>query len=676
MRIKTSWKDQEGGLPDLRLKAFGMHWRINEGANPLHSSVKDFARLWPAFDDVAQANFSDDMQIAPSGDVFGHHVATDNHYGNGLDFEYPAVTLPLYVRDLAGRMVYLPMGYERCNFNNEWVLPESVSFPAGVKPVDMAKVGSVECFDNVFFTSFRNCDMSHKTLLRSVDGDEDYMISYYAKPQAYPYKMRLDTFYIDGWKIPQTQMLYAKPMPERLSEQEAKIFYEKWHLAKDKGYEAFIEALGENALEDMFEKGVTLIPTFEACNGYNKVSADFDLEDYYPGRAVLDLHKVVESRVSDLPEGTIIEVRRPGVMMSHRIEPAEVVVSDGSNYRSPHGDMRPSYPNLKYPHQRISSQWGAVWVPTKPQHFEPPAIWGWDEKTNHFVQLKGPMWDPLHYYYESVTKVAEVYKKGAIKGSAGLYAVPEEMKLKFYPVKEMRHMDVVATSEEQQQACYMNSHIFSVDLDKIVVTVGYHPLPENMDYELSPYWFAYLNPQARQNDEVPIQMTDKLTPVISSAVAASEYKSYIDLENAVSWLKDEGLYEELSGDTYEDYPQLKFYQGMGTPEEALDETFVNVSPPFAGGEYPKALDIYPELKDHAGMEKVAQGCYKLWLEMRQAAVSMANQRLRLFKDDIVAYITPYWYVGYQEQTYFEEEEFEEQASKPVSNVAIMGVGEL
>lgn len=673
--IKRTWNDQGAKLPDRRLEVFGMHWRIDQGMQPTAPYSKKLSDKLPKFKDVSRPDWSNDIQIQPAGDVCGHHLATDDNYLKALGFGMPSVTLPLYVRDIAGRVIYLPMGYENCNPSN-WKQSSDFTFPEGVSYIDDETFPQFDLLENVFMTSFRPLDMSVKNLQDVASDQAPFFAAYYANPQLYPYKMRLDTFFVDGWKIPQTQMLYVKPSLEREAEQEAKKFYSQWQNLKASGYENFIEELGEQDLKEYFDKGVTLIPTFEACNGYNKVSAEFDLEEYYSGRAVVDLHKIVESRISDEPEGTILEVVRPGIMMQHRIEPAQVVVSDGSNYRSPHGEFRPKFPNLKYPHQRTTSSWGSVWIPTLPQHFESPAIWGWEERTGHFVQLKGPIWDPLHYYYESVDLAVNAHQGEMLKNSLGLFEVPERMKHRFYPVTELKRYDVVDVMQETVESTYVNTQIFQVQSDKVIATVGYHPLPENLDFELSPYWFPYLHPLRRQYEEAPMYMMERLAPVAEVDLTAAEYLSHVKLEKAVPWLADRDLYADSQGDVNVDYPQLKFYQDMGVVSETFKNSFIFVAP-IEYSDTKRTQDLYKELNFYDDLEAVSPGLYKNLLEMRQSGLKLQKERVNLFVADPVKYIESFWFVNvHKNETQQEDNLKQDKGGVKTPNVSIMGVGEL
>ena len=202
--------------------------------------------------------------------------------------------------------------------------------------------------------------------LSGADEDDPLISVSYLGANLYPYKLRLDTFYIDGYKLPQTQMLYARGMADGVSPAHGRKlgtkFLQEWQQRPpEMDYEAWMESLGDTRLNELFEAGCTVIPTFEACSGYHVVSPEFEQEDFWPGRAVPGLHEVMEIRADSSPFGTILEVLEPGFVTADIVHKAKVIISDGSGYVSPNAsDPNPLVPNHNLPHTRTVAEWRAT----------------------------------------------------------------------------------------------------------------------------------------------------------------------------------------------------------------------------------------------------------------------------------------------------------------------------
>lgn len=493
----------------------------------------------------------------------GHNVAVDNTYTAFSDTNYEVPLSPLFARDLAGRVIYLGIGPE-AKKNEDWQGDKSISFPNNCYDVT-ASVPGADLIENAFLTAFRCLDVNFENQQTELAGRKEVKLpAVYEGVNLYPYKLRIDSFYADGWRLPQTELLYARNKGVDVAAATAvgHEFLEKWkQRPSGQSYEDFYEQNGgENWFERLFMSGCTVVPTFEACNGYNQVNAEFELEDFYPGRAVQGMHKVVERVASDAPEGTILDVRQPGFMTGEILVPAHVVVSDGSGYVSPHEDEAPLLPDLRLPHPRTSHVWGATWLPTQPSHFEVPAIWGWDEKTGRFLQVSGPLWDPLHYYYACTPKILKAFREPLL-GNRRLATVPEEMKRRFYPVEKLKGFEVLnpATRNRRIEA---DIHPRS-GVDKVPfgagAGVGYHPLPPAFEFEIDSWWFPDLDPRHRVDvSGLDEDKEARLAPVICSGVSAENYnKAAGDLVPQIA-----DYLCEVSGDPLVDYPFLGRFFGV------------------------------------------------------------------------------------------------------------------
>ena len=599
---------------------------------------------------ITDADLPGELLSDPAGDRDGHNtLAAWMMTAPGLGSAYSVPISPLFGRDLAGRVVHLGCGPEQ---------KESVEWPAiGGKALlhRFAELVPVEAqtrrlIENVLMCSFRLVEMSGSLVLTRPDKPDEDFPWQYACPNLYPYKMRLDTFYQDGWRLPQLEALYVKRdgVTQQQAEAAATKLMRSWaDRSSEHDYAAYLNAQGEDFFEGLLAEGCTLIPTFEACNGYNKVSADFDLQDYWPGRVVKGLHEVVERRPDNAPEGTILEVIKPGYALPHHIQQAQVIVSDGSGYKTPHqNDPAPLVPDLRLPHQRTSGKWGACWLPTHPSHFEAPAIWGWEDASGHFVQLRGPLWDPLHYYYSSVPRVIEAHATSRLKKNPWLVKVPDDMRLKFHPIVPMRGYDIqrMAAAEARRKA--KNPPFTTLvhhDDGEQSCDVGYHPLPLLFEFELDNWWFPELDPRKRVESTVPFSLESRLCPVIHSAVRPAAYVAAVDTGNdqtPVWWINAEKMVA-AEGEVLVDYPQLHRYMTEGAPagyEFFVPKNLEYLPPEMLGVNAGQTLgpEVYEKL------EAIAPGLYQELGEFFDKAQRWLRLRYRLYTEKPEQYALAYW----------------------------------
>ncbi|HAG52195.1 MAG TPA: hypothetical protein DCL21_00210 [Alphaproteobacteria bacterium] len=564
MGYKSVWKETEGEIPQKRINVASHVWDMSKGEhffkgfkykNVICRKVKDISIVDDA---VANSSFA----VRPIGDVSGHMLVEDCTLSslNSTDSNIPI--MPNYVRDLAGRVICIAECYPLQKEASKTKL-----FPIGAFLMDENVEGS-DLLENVFFSQFRTLDMSYEERY-GLSGHEDINLHFaYDSANLHPYKLRVDSFYQDGWRIPQTEMLYVNKNEDgSVTESALSDFKARWfHSENQNNYEAFYqECGGEDYFEKLFEAGVTLVPTLEGYNANPLVDRDFNLVDYTVGKYVPDLHDLVNYVDSELPIGCIVKVVEPGYLTHKETVPAKVIVSNGSQYVSGHSaDPEPLFPDLRLPHQRISSKWGDVHVPTHPKHFETPSIWGWDFKTGMFLQERGPIWDPLHYFYESVDDIIHYYQDEPMDDNYWLYEVPSEMKMRFYPVMPFEGFDILDNFEKEDRLEYLTrpystckrytENVFSAN-------IGYHPMPIEFEYELDSWFSPELSPKQRVLSDVPLNIRDKLAEPIQCNVPAKLYfnRQVENSKNNPYWTDDSSIMADSVGEYKKDYPYLSRY---------------------------------------------------------------------------------------------------------------------
>ncbi len=641
---KSGWGDKEGATPTVRLDVFGMRWNLWEG---MHPSLASSSALFNRDELKSGSNLyiPSFLKIPPVGNVLGHNTIKGWFKdAPGNNDEVPIS--PLFARDLAGRTVYLGTGPEQRK-SDEWSSDSRIQnahLPKGVRLVTDQQINKL--LENVFLTGFRTLEMSLNRIFSPVDMPDVGLPYVYSSANLYPYKLRLDTFYIDGWKLPQLEMLFVNKTTPDKAEQVAADLMKRWSSRPEgQGYDDFISSCGDEFFEQIFTDGCTLIPTIEAFNGYNKVGANFELEGFWQGRAVQGLHTIKERRESDAPEGTILEVIRPGYMLSYHVQPAEVVVSDGTKYVSPHnGNPKPKTPDLRLPHQRLSAKWGAAWIPTHPIHFEAPAIWGWCAKSSHFVQSRGPLWDPLHYYYESVDKVINSYENDKLKNNQLLVRVPDGMKERFYPVISMRGYDIMDRAELKRR--YENKVLPLTTLRRFddgedSCDVGYHPLPLLFEFELDNWWLPELDPRKRLSEKVvPFKEEENICPIIESSVRPASYIAATPHDIDAPWFRDTSLMVTTTTEAIYDYPQLnRYFEDLSPPE--LIKAIFPLNLEYLEDLFFDKEETHPN--SYEDMESLNSGLAQAVIGMSEQAIRLLRLRHNLYRNSKEEYIKAYWY---------------------------------
>lgn len=435
--------------------------------------------------------------------------------------EYPLA--PVFVRDLCGRTIHTGL-------NPLPAAPSVPLFPSGCQSVPVGHPVA-ELLENALFLTYRRIECAPaKVNGAGLAGQPELLLrALIGRPQQYAYKLRPDTFYADGWRLPQVARVFAQPVTPTQAQLAADELLQRWQ-ARPSGqdYEAFYDANnGEIWFEELFQRGCTVIPTLEAYNGRYHVEDDYTASSVDPGRIVPGLHEVVRKVPSELPEGTIISVEEPGWVTSTIIQPAKVIVSDGSGWQEPQVPQ-PMIPNLSLPHSRLGGQWGAVWIPTHPGHFEEPALWDWDA-TGHFVQVSGPLWDPLHYTYTCTPQLVRAARK-PLPNMPSLFILPETLKARFHPVVEQTGYDTLNERTAQQRTenpmhPLYGSAIDTVPLASPVTSLGYHPLPWVLEYELDPAHLPNLNPRHRVSP-CPVSLQGRLCPQAKLIQPADTFLKY------------------------------------------------------------------------------------------------------------------------------------------------------
>lgn len=605
MGYKEVWSE-EGNIPEHRINVKSHYWNMGAGehyfADCKHKET--ICRKVKRIDEVSQEIADSDFAVKPIGDIEGHMMVLDSTNSEVIKSNSATPIMPNYVRDLAGRVICIA----EC-FPTQKESSRTKKFPKSAFLVD-DKIDPNSLLENVFFSNFRTLDMSPE-VREYYQGDDLKKFSVYESANLHPYKLRVDTFYQDGWKIPQTEMLFSMKQEDAVKLQ-ARIdeFEKKWEEFLDKhNYEAFYESVGgEQYFEDLFKDGVTLIPTLEAYNANPVVDYDFNLVDYYNGKFVAEFHEVHSYIDSDLPAGTIVSVVEPGYVTEYRVKQAKVVVSNGSQFESKHNDPDPLFPDLRLPHQRTSSKWGDVFIPTHPKHFETSAIWGWDAKTGLFMQEKGPIWDPLHYYYASVDEIIEAYDDTVLAENYWHIEVPSEMKHKFYPVIPFEGFDILDIAEREDR---IEHRVRPVTMCKrytenvFSANIGYHAMPPEFEYELDSWFSPELSPVKRVMLEVPLNIRDKIADPILCNVPA---KLYLSRQNEIAktnpyWVNDISYLNDSTGEFKKDYPYLSRYYDNLTSKvrvSAMSNLYVfvdDVDLKMLRTEYVSGLRLPPQIDE-------------------------------------------------------------------------------
>ncbi|TKW60413.1 MAG: hypothetical protein DI628_05720 [Blastochloris viridis] len=666
----------------MKIKAYSSRYDMTFGENPTVLINADSAEDWFGREPFESSNsqklhqgISQNLLMDPDGTTDGHNLMRDSTFMDSMRVDKYVPLSPLFVKDLSGRTVYIGYGPERKG-NFEWdayfVDVEKVSkdelnpfiplvtFPRFCR--DATTMEGEELLEQVFLTKFRCLEMSmgFNGKISGSDEDDPLVSASYLGANLYPYKLRLDTFYIDGFRLPQTQMVYARGMQDGVSPVQARKlgqkFLQQWaERAVDTSYEDWFEKLGESRIDDLFMSGCTVIPTFEACNGYYVVGPNFELVDFWPGRAVSGLHDVIESRADKSPAGTILDVLEPGFVTADYVKPALVIVSDGTGYVSPNAsDPDPLVPNLNLPHQRVVADWRATWLPTHPLHFEVPALWGWDIDTGRFMQIFGPLWDPLHYYYESVDKVLAAFNKTPLNENRnGLVPVPEDMDQHFYPIIPMTGFDTFSEAEyirRSNENLLPRSCIKRITSNEYSAGLGYHPMPAEFEFELDPFWFPDMHPLNRDHGIAPEDVNNRISPVINPQITVNVFKPTVDAPPEVTWMADDTKLMTPLADPLTNYPQLTRYL---LPDTDID-IIMNLCPmPYLGAPDEELLNKPARLwwrdeddkqfDDPHVLEDVVPGVHDALWDMREQGVALVKFRHLVYRTNLPLYMLAWWY---------------------------------
>lgn len=616
------------------IRLVSAYYRSENGEHPKLASDELFT-FDPVLDELMEEHLIDyDLPLIPCID--GHNIMTTNSVPSILGTNVKVPISPNFVRDLAGRVIYIGYGPD-IKKTDQWKNNRHVTFPKNCRIVTTNIEGS-EYIENIFLTRFRTLDVS---VLYENEDHQRYFS--YKNENHYPYKLRLDTFYQDGWRLPQTNMLYARKSVDQTKAKAVGLkFIEEWNNAKDlESYQGFLESRGGDAwLEKLFQAGCTVIPTHEAFNSYYIVKSDYTIDKRRSGIAVQDLHHILDEKASTEPKGTILEVLQPGFITDTHIHPAHVIVSDGKRYdASKRAYPNPEYPDLKLPHQRTQSVWGETWLPTHPSHFDAPALWGWDMATGHFLQMKGPLWDPLHYYYESTPLVIRAFKNHSPE-SKHIAHVPEEMKERFYPISAIQGFDMTSYSilkMRTEKDVHPKSAILRVNDPKPSSDIGYHPLPYNYEFELNHLWFPELMP----NKRTPLQPQNLPLAKIITTNLTPDYYSYNTVDgNEEGRLKYFDLVSDIEQDNFANYPHLRKYLSEYQPDIALTYGGVILNVPQTLIESVSALYTGDKLDEV--IEVTGLPFYKAVQEFRKSSLQNLNKTIENYNGNLVDFIKKFW----------------------------------
>lgn len=502
-------------LPAKPLLALAGCWNLHLGEHPmLAGPLAEILPTLPLFPTAEQWAELEGLGLPIKLAEHGHHVLRDNG-PHGL-MEFPIA--PVFVRDLCGRVIHtglLPLPTP----------PQTPTFPATCADVP-ASMGGAEYLENAVF--------SHCLLLEPRPTDANTPLSAstpshqlqagFARLGRYPYKIRPQTFYADGWRLPQLNRVFARRVAG--ADDAAAAMLHHWNnRPAGQDYEAFYETIGGSAkIEELFLQGVTLIPTFEAYNGAFQVGPNYELLGVEAGRAVEGLHTVVGTENSPLPAGTILRVLKPGFVTATQVIQAEVIISNGPTLTPTDAPL----PNLALPHPHLAQNWGRCWLPTQPQHFAAPALWDWTTE-GHFVQTDGPLWCPIHYTYGSTNLLVNAFRR-PLEDCPSLYQLNPGLKERFTPVTAWARYDTLNTrtqTERLENSAHADSPLFGSALDVLplseqVAPVGYHALPRSWPTLKQSAHF----PEATSTPPCPPELAPRIT-TMAAPLGHDESKHHV-----------------------------------------------------------------------------------------------------------------------------------------------------
>ncbi len=625
-----------------KITALGAVWDLSQGRHPYIANRPNFYRINPFEKNTVYEKYD----IGLTFNHNGHNIFKDNGYAKLIGTSSAVPSSPLFVRDLTGKVIYIGYGPE-FKTKGQWQADSQFTFPANCREIT-TEVEGFENLENIFFTHFRALDMSAKVNCYQAGNPNQKVAGFYPASNLHPYKLRVDSFYIDGWRIPQTELVFARSVgihPESAKDA-AREFIRNWDTRpENQSYVDFHKAMGGSKyFKDLFNKGCTIIPAMGAKNGICKVGKNFENLGKWAGQAIEGLHDIAEEIDSDTPKGTILEILRPGFVAGDQVEPVVVKVSNGSNYESPNRrDYQPYLPDLFLPHTRNSTSWGKTWIPTQPKHFEKPAIWGWDDQQGHFIQKKGPLWDPLHYYYSSVPKIINAYDE-AHDGKKPV-AVPEEMKERFHPVIAMKCFDTFSHKtlvKREDRNSDIKSSIHSVKVDNEICGIAYHPMPVQFEYEIDTFWMPEESPRTRIAQDAPPEMSNRVLPVIESSVPIEKYKQSIDMPDDVAWFKDERFIRASSYDGLIDYSYISRYLGV-----VSEEDIYKLAPVFIEHLTKEELSFsiqqkWGDMDISDDLDPLCPGFYDAFYSLQEKAKKRRKARYDFYTNNRNGYVERWW----------------------------------
>jgi hypothetical protein len=539
---------------------------------------------------------------------------------------------PVFVRDLCGRPVHtglVPLP----------AAPSVPLFPTGCRHVPHDHPAYAHLESLIWQTLRRiECAPSREDALGLAGQPDVRLRAAVARPQEYAFKLRPDTFYADGWRLPVVPRVFAVPVAPVQAQAAAEELLNRWQQRPEgQDYEAFYDANnGEIWFEELFDRGCTVIPTLEAYNGRYHIGSDYVATAVDPGHAITGLHDIVGREASEYAAGTILEVKAPGWVTATTVHPAQVVVSNGSGFVAPEAPL-PQLPDLALPHARVGGKVGDVWLPTHPEHFAEPALYDWNEM-GHFVQVSGPLWDPLHYVYTSTAPLLRALRKPhpVVEGA---YVLPESLKLRFHPLTPLTWYDAYNERTAQQRMQdpahpLYGSAIDMVPLMREVAPAGYHRLPWVLEYELDPAHMPALHPRHRASvyppdvaaRRMPIAVvaepdayrshdavvTEAMREVLAQAYAAPYSEAVCDINATLLPL------------------ELQRQQGEGAravpvwlPEISASHLAVNIKRIFAARHYRQSVQ-------EQAIRWQQPGFPAAFYQFREAALAWRRLRYRLF----------------------------------------------
>tara|TARA_R110000868_G_scaffold218576_1_gene469036 strand:- start:183468 stop:185405 length:1938 start_codon:yes stop_codon:yes gene_type:complete len=631
---QNSENEQPEVMPAPWVRMASAYYQLDKGEHPALASDELFS-LDPVLDELIEDHlFEYSLPIIPCID--GHNVMTTDGISSILDTNVKVPLSPNFVRDLAGRIIYIGYGPEQKK-GSQWVNNRHVTFPKNCRVVTTDIEGS-EYIENILLTRFRTLDTS-----TSYENPDHLSLFSYTGENLYPYKLRIDSFYQDGWRLPQTNLLYARKSVDAAKAKNIGMkFIEAWDTEKENClYQEFLINNGGNEwLEKLFKSGCTIIPTTEAYNSYYTVGKNYQTGQRRNGRAVEGLHDVISTKSSSEPKGTILEVIQPGFITSQFIYAAQVIVSDGKRYEA---EMKafplPSHPDIRLPHQRTQAVWGATWIPTHPSHFEEPAIWGWDMATGHFLQSTGPLWDPLHYYYESTPLIIKAFKDHSKAGKNIAY-VPSEMKERFYPASAIKGFDMVSYSIKKMRHdknIQPQSALLRVNDNKPSSDIGYHPLPLEFEYELGHRWLPELMPAGRTRSK-PSHIA--LSPVITCNILPEDYHNNASDMNEYDRLNIPGVLRTPTYDPLQNYPQLHRYLSDYNPRLAQAYGRLILTLPESTFKSISELYLRPSIEDV--IKATEMPFYTAVKEFNSASLNSINKTIEEYNSDLTSFLQKNW----------------------------------